>query len=138
MNELLAEFGFFIKFYERKNKFRYQLQQKLKSKNEIKTEFSACMIQKFNGYDLLRNTLQRSQKRDFVPIDIVYEPSLDVNKPYAKFLKRERAFLKNSLNLMLKNAIAPAHFLDMFKEIKVNVLLFYRQMLKLFESLKKH
>ena len=104
----------------------------------MKTEFSACMIQIFNGYDLLRNTLQRSQKRDFVAIDIVYEPSLDDNKPYAKFLNRERAFLKNSLNLMLENAIEPAHFRDMFKEIKVNVLLFYRQMLKLFESLKKH
>ena len=57
LNKLLAEFGFFINFYERRNKFRYQLQQKLKSKNEMKTEFSACMIQIFNGYDLLRNTL---------------------------------------------------------------------------------
>ena len=46
----------------------------------MKTELSACVIQKFNGYDLLKNTLQRSQKRDLVPIDIVYELSLDVNK----------------------------------------------------------
>ena len=46
----------------------------------MKTELSACVIQKFNGYDLLKNTLQRSQKRDLVPIDIVYELFLDVNK----------------------------------------------------------
>ena len=85
MNKLLVEFGFFKKFYEQRNKFRYQLQQKLKSKNEMKTELSACVIQKFNGYDLLRNTLQRSPKIDLVPIDIVYEPSLDVSKPISCF-----------------------------------------------------
>ena len=33
MNRVLAEFGYFLKFYERRNKFRYQLRQKLKSKN---------------------------------------------------------------------------------------------------------
>ena len=85
MNKLWVEFGFFKKFYKQRNKFRYQLQQKLKSKNEMKTELSACVIQKFNGYDLLRNTLQRSQKIDLVPIDIVYEPSLDVSKPILCF-----------------------------------------------------
>ena len=58
MNRVLAEFGFFLKFYERRNKFRYQLQQKLKSKNEMRTELSACVTQKFNRYDLLRNNLQ--------------------------------------------------------------------------------
>ena len=42
MNGILAEFGFFKKCYERRNKFRYQLQQKLQSKNEMKTELSAC------------------------------------------------------------------------------------------------
>ena len=42
---------FFFKFYERRKKVRYQLQQKLKSKNEMKAELSACVIQKFNGYE---------------------------------------------------------------------------------------
>ena len=44
-NRVLAEFGLFLKFYERRNKFRYQLRQKLQSKNEMKTELSACVIQ---------------------------------------------------------------------------------------------
>ena len=72
INELLANFGIFLRFYERRNKFRYQLRQKLQSKNEMKTKLSACLIQKFNGYDLLRNELQNCEKKDLVPIDIVY------------------------------------------------------------------
>ena len=81
INSVLSEHGFFLRFYERRNKFRYQLRQKLKSKNEMKRELSACIIQKFNGYDLLRNHLQYSEKKDLIPIDIVYEPTLDTNKP---------------------------------------------------------
>ena len=57
------------------------MRQKLKSKNEMKRELSACIIQKFNGYDLLRNHLQHFERQDFIPIDIVYEPTLDTNKP---------------------------------------------------------
>ena len=38
------------------------------------------VIQKFNGYELLRNNLNVHEKRDFIPIDIVYEPTLDENK----------------------------------------------------------
>ena len=49
------------------------------------TELSACVIQKFNGYDLLRNSLQRSEKTELVAIDIVYEPTLDVITPILCF-----------------------------------------------------
>ena len=73
--------GFFLRFYERRNKFRYQLRQKLKSKNEMRAELSACVIQKFNGYDLLRTEMNRNEKKNLVPLDIVYEPTLDKSKP---------------------------------------------------------
>ena len=36
MNNVLAEFGYFLRFYERRNTFRYQLRKKLKSKNEMR------------------------------------------------------------------------------------------------------
>ena len=89
MNETLAEFGSFLRFYERRNKFRYQLRQKLQCKNEMKRELSACTIQKFNGYDLLRNKLQYFEKGDLVPIDIVYKPTLDIEKPILCFFAPE-------------------------------------------------
>ena len=35
-NNVLSEFGFFLRFYERRNKFRFQLRQNLKEKNKMK------------------------------------------------------------------------------------------------------
>ena len=85
VNEVLSENGFFLRFYERRKKFRYQLRQKLKTKNEMRKELSSCAIQKFNGYKLLRNHLNYGKRRDFIPIDIVYESPLDTKKPILCF-----------------------------------------------------
>ena len=49
VNDILAKHNYFLRFYERRNKFRYQLRQKLKTKNEMRRELSSCTIQKFNG-----------------------------------------------------------------------------------------
>lgn len=84
-NNVLCEHGYFLRFYERRNKFRYQLRQKLKEKNEMRKELSACAIQKFHGYGLLRNYLNSVERKDFVPIDIVYEPTLDDKNPIVCF-----------------------------------------------------
>ena len=81
LNKVLAkEFRYFLRFYERRNKFRYQLKQKLKSKNEFKSDLCACVIQKFNGYNLLRADLDK-EKIYISPIDIVYEPTQDIYEP---------------------------------------------------------
>ena len=80
INEVLSEYGFFLRFYERRNKFRYQLRQKLKEKNQMKRELSACIIQKFNGYELFRNLVNSIERKDFIPIDVVYEPTVNENK----------------------------------------------------------
>ena len=89
MNNVLSEFGFFLRFYETRNKFRFQLRQKLKNKNQMKRELSACIVQKFNGYELLRNHLNSIERRDFIPIDIVYEPTLDEQMNIECFLHRK-------------------------------------------------
>ena len=85
INEILSENNYFLRFYERRNKFRYQLRQKLKTKNEMRKELSACAIQKFNGYELLRNHLNNGERQDFIPIDIVCEPTLDTTKTFFFF-----------------------------------------------------
>ena len=36
INEVLFEYRYFLRFYERRNKFRYQLRRKLKEKNQMK------------------------------------------------------------------------------------------------------
>ena len=80
INEILYVHNYFLRFYERRNKFRYQLRQKLKTKNEMRKELLSCAIQKFNGYELLRNHLNYGQRKDFITIEIVYEPTLDTKK----------------------------------------------------------
>ena len=77
INNILCEYGYFLRFYERRNKFRYQLRQTLKEKNEMRKELSTCIVQKFNGYDLLRNHLNSIERKDFIPIDVVYERFLN-------------------------------------------------------------
>ena len=77
---------FFLRLYDRRNKFRYQLKQNLKEKNKMKRELSSCVIQKFNGYELLRNNLNSFEKKDSIPIDIIYERTLDENKKINVFL----------------------------------------------------
>ena len=64
VNEVLSEFGYFLRFYERRNKFRCQNRKKLKEKNKIRKELSSCIIQKFNGYELLINHLNSKERQE--------------------------------------------------------------------------
>ena len=80
INGIFSQEDYFLRFYECRNKFRFQLRKKLRTKNETKRELSTCAIEKFNGYEFVRNHLQYREKRDFVPINIVYEPVLDEKK----------------------------------------------------------
>ena len=80
INDILFKEYYFLRFYERRNKFRFQLKKKLHNKNEMGHELLSCAIQKFNGYELLRNHLQNGERKDFVLIDVVYEPTLDEKK----------------------------------------------------------
>ena len=80
---------FFLRFYERRNKFRYQLRRKLIEKNQMKKELSACIIEKLNGYELLRNQLQFKDRKKFVSIDVVYEPTLNDKKTIECFYAPE-------------------------------------------------
>ena len=76
---------FFLRFYERRNKFRFQLPQQISEKNNMRKELSACLISKCNGFELLRNSLKSKEKKYFIPIDIVYKRTLNDQKPIECF-----------------------------------------------------
>ena len=40
----------------------------------------SCVLEKFNGYETIRNDIANKEKLDFTPINIVYEPSFDEEK----------------------------------------------------------
>ena len=63
INETLSEYGLFFRFYERRDKFRCQLKQNLKEKNKMKIELSSCVLQNFNGYELIINNLNVLEKK---------------------------------------------------------------------------
>ena len=62
----------------------------------MRAELSACVIQKFNGYDLLRAYLKYSEKKNLIPIDIVFEPTLNTEKPIECFFADEIHLAFNS------------------------------------------
>ena len=42
-------------------------------------------MQKFNWYELLRNPLNSKERKNFIPIDVIYEPTLNDKKPIECF-----------------------------------------------------
>ena len=65
INDILSKEYFFLRFYERRNKFRFQLKKKLHNKNEMSRELSSCAIQKFNGYELFQKSFTKWRKKRF-------------------------------------------------------------------------
>ena len=45
----------------------------------------SCVLEKFNGYETIRNDIANKEKLDFTPINIVYEPSFDEEKRRLQF-----------------------------------------------------
>ena len=74
INDLIEEKGYFLRVYERRDKFRYLIKKDVHGKNNVLRDLSACVIQKFDGYEISKQKLKREQKCFLEPIDIVYEP----------------------------------------------------------------
>ena len=81
INQVLAKNGFFLKFFERRNVYRFLIKKRVQGKNEVTRNLSTCVLEKFNGYENIRNNLWKKEKIDFTTINIVYEPSFDENVP---------------------------------------------------------
>lgn len=73
--------GYFLKFFERHNMYRFLIKKKVQGKNEVTRNLSACILEKVNSYEIIRQNLTRKEKVDFTPINIVYKPSFDESVP---------------------------------------------------------
>ena len=45
----MLKHGFFLRFFERRNQYRYLLKKKMQDKNQMLRELSTCAIRKLNG-----------------------------------------------------------------------------------------
>ena len=73
INEILIKENMFLRVYELKDKFRYLFNDNNKKKNVIR-RVSACIKEKFNGFHIALPSLAKGQKKDLVPVNIIYKP----------------------------------------------------------------
>ena len=74
INEILIEFGFFLRVFEQKNKYRQLLVKKTEKQNQVK-QLASCLIQKYNGFQVIKSLFNKRQRRIFTPLDIIYSPT---------------------------------------------------------------
>ena len=74
INEILITDNFFLCVFEQKNKYRYLLIKEPEKQNQVK-QHASCLNQKYNGFQVIKNSFNKSQRRDFEPVDIIYIPT---------------------------------------------------------------
>ena len=107
---VLAKHNVFLKFFERRDTYRFLIKKKVKRKNEVTRNLLSSVLEKFNSYEMIRNDLSYQEKAEVIPIDVVYEPICDENFPvpcyftseihlayrsYVGFFDKEKEQIKN-------------------------------------------
>ena len=64
VNKALAKHSFFLKFFKRSDIVRILIQKKVQGKNKVTRILSASIIEKSNGYEMIRQQLSRKEKID--------------------------------------------------------------------------
>ena len=73
INRILSRHNMFLRVFELKDKFHYLIKQNSEQKKYF-TEVSACVIERFNGFTIVRLQFDNEIRKEFTPIDIVYKP----------------------------------------------------------------
>ena len=74
---ILLQFGYFLRVYELKTKFRY-LTMKKPEQQKIVKQLSSCLIEKFNGFSIVRLDYEKKVTQKFEPVDIICKPTKDI------------------------------------------------------------
>ena len=73
VNTILSKNDMFLRVFELKDKFRYLIKQNHERK-KIVNEVSACVLERFNGFTIVRLEFDNEIRKDFKPVDIIYKP----------------------------------------------------------------
>ena len=77
INEILIKHNFFLRVFEQKNKYRNMRNILIKTpekQNQMK-QLASCLNQKYNGFQVVKNTFAKLERREFKPVDIIYIPT---------------------------------------------------------------
>ena len=72
ISEILNKNNNFFQVYELKQKFGY-ITINSSRKNEVVRKCSSCLIQRFNGFFIVRIENKGEIRKTFLPIDIIYK-----------------------------------------------------------------
>ena len=73
INRILSRYDMFLRVFELKDKFRYLIKQNTEQKKFF-SEVSACVVERFNGFTIVRLEFDNEIRKEFKPIDIIYKP----------------------------------------------------------------
>lgn len=79
INEFLTKKIFFLRLYERRDKFRYLIKKGAFGDNKTGLDLSSSVIEKFNGYEILKRGLRNKEKKILVQ-QILYMSRFPINK----------------------------------------------------------
>ena len=74
INEILINYKFFLRVFEQKNKYGNILIKQPEKQNQIK-QLASCLNQKYNGFQVIKNSFSKRERREFEPVDIFYIPT---------------------------------------------------------------
>ena len=74
---ILAEFGYFLRVYELKKKYRHLFMKKPDQQKIVK-QLSSCLIEKYNGFTVIRIEYEKKERKNFELLDIIYKPTKDL------------------------------------------------------------
>ena len=94
INTILSRHNMFLRVFELKDKFHYIIKQNSEQKKYF-SEVSACVIERFNGFSIVRLEFDNEIRKEFTPIDIIY-------KPVIKLQAILNCFFTNQLHLAYK------------------------------------
>ena len=69
INEILIEYNYFLRVFEQKNKYRNLLLRKTEKQTQIK-QLASCLMQKYNGFQIIKNSFTKRERRKFEPIPL--------------------------------------------------------------------
>ena len=73
INTILSKHNMFLRVFELKDKFRYIIKQNSEQKKFF-SEVSACVVERFNGFTIVRLEFDNEIRKEFTPVDIIYKP----------------------------------------------------------------
>ena len=73
INTILSRHDMFLRVFELKDKFRYIIKQNSEEKKFF-NKVSACVVERFNGFTIVRLEFDNEIRKEFTPVDIIYKP----------------------------------------------------------------